>query len=107
MKQLIIASLLLLTMSACAGKPTQMKFTNVYSHAAVTGACTIVAVSFLRMLDVPSPWNEISGAVACIAAVTIHKEVIKDSVYDHGDMIANTVGGAAAGVSLYLFKWEF
>ena len=37
----------------------------------------------------------------------LNKEVIKDPVYDHGDMIANTVGGAAAGVTLYLFKWEF
>ncbi|MES0445010.1 MAG: hypothetical protein ABUJ92_00555 [Desulfobacterales bacterium] len=101
----ILLTLSILIMSGCAGKPQQTHFTNLPSHAAVTGLCTAGAIVVLRKLDMPSPWNEIGGAVACTATVTIVKEVIKDPVFDWGDAFGNAAGAAAVG-GIFL-NWEF
>ena len=104
MKKLLLI-IMLIGLSSCAGKPQTMRLTNFHSHAAVTGACTAVGIAFLRVLDVPSPWNEVGSAVACTAAVSIYKEGIKDSVWDHGDVIANGAGAFAVGFSVLSMEW--
>jgi len=95
----------LTVLQGCAGKPQQTKFTNFESHAAVTGVCTAAGIYVLRKLDVPSPWNEIGGAAACIAAVTVVKGAGKDPVFDWGDVIANGVGGASVGATFLFMEW--
>ncbi len=103
MKTLILVSLMVL-MTACAGKPQQMKFTNTSSHAAVTGLCTAVAIPFLRAFDIPSPWNEIGGAVLCTLAVSTKE--LRDPVFDWGDVMANGAGATAVGVTFFYWEWE-
>lgn len=105
MKKLIVLLMLLLP-SVCIAKPQQMEFTNFHSHAAVTALCTATTILVLRKLDVPSPWNEIGGAVVCTAAVTVYKEG-RDPVWDWGDAIANGAGGAGTGTVFFIFRKEF
>lgn len=106
MKRLILVSILTVLMSGCAiNKPQQFKFTNGPSHASVTGACTIGAIYVLRQFNIPSPWNEIGGAVACTSAMTVYKEAIKDPVFDWGDALANTAGAATVGATFLFFEW--
>lgn len=63
---------------------------DLYSHAGVTGACTIVGGYALRTLDVR--YADEIGAVGCFLAVS--SKEWQDQWIDRGDIGANVVGAA-------------